>query len=424
MKRMRHYFAALLAALLLAAPLALPARALSAAEAKTAVLGYIARLVPTPGFGAEWFVLSLARGGVKNAPYYNGYYTRMETYVKGKGAVLDKDRPSANQRSTENSRLILALSAIGKDAADVGGVDLTAPLSDLEWVVRQGNNGAFNALLALDCGGYGTAQTRGALLAYILDNQSEGGGWAAAKRLPASADYTAMALQALAAYRGGAEAEDAIARALPVLSGLQLSNGSFGFEAEGANTESTSQVIIALTALGIDPTTDARFVKAGGNPVSAILAYQLTGGGFKHKPADAAADGMATDQAARALVAYDRFVHGEAPLYANLYEPHAHAYGEWAVRTAAACTQAGLEVRPCGQCLTAEETRVIEALGHDYASTVTPPTKRMGGHTMHVCARCGTSYVSDLTAKLPRTQGFAWWQWVLFIACFGWIWME
>jgi len=424
MKRMRHYFAALLAALLLAAPLALPARALSAAEAKTAVLGYIARLVPTPGFGAEWFVLSLARGGVKNAPYYNGYYTRMETYVKGKGAVLDKDRPSANQRSTENSRLILALSAIGKDAADVGGVDLTAPLSDLEWVVRQGNNGAFNALLALDCGGYGTAQTRGALLAYILDNQSEGGGWAAAKRLPASADYTAMALQALAAYRGDAGVSEAIARAIPVLSGLQLTNGSFGFEAEGANTESTSQVIIALTALGIDPAADARFVKAGGNPVSAILAYQLPSGGFKHKPADTEADGMATDQAARALVAYDRFVNGEGPLYANLYAPHAHAYGEWAVRTAATCVTAGLEYRACGRCLTAEETRAVPALGHDYISTVKPPTKQSEGHTMHACARCGDSYIDNLTAKVSRTAGFTLWDWVMYIVFFGWIWME
>jgi len=423
MKYIKKCFAALLAALLLAAPLALPAFAQTPAEAKDAVLGYIARAVLTPGFGAEWFVLSQAQGGVKNAAYYNGYYARVEVYVKGKGAVLDKDRPPENQRSTENSRLILALSAIGKDAADVGGIDLTAPLADLDWVTRQGNNGAFNALLALDCGGYGTAQTRGALLEYILDNQSEGGGWAAAKRLPASADYTAMALQALAAYRGSADAAAAIARAMPVLSGLQLANGSFGFEEEGANTESTSQVIIALTALGLDPTSDARFAKAGGNPVSAILAVQLAGGGFGHRPADAAADGMATDQAARALIAYDRFVKGEGPLYANLYAPHAHAYGEWAVRTAATCTQPGLEVRACGRCLTAEETRTVDALGHSYISTITPPTKQAGGYTTHVCARCGSDYIDSLTARLPRTVGFTWWDWVMFIALFGWIWM-
>ena len=424
MKHFKRTLAALLAALLLAAPLALPVFAQTPAEAKDAVLGYIARTATTPGFGAEWFVLSQARGGVKNAAYYNGYYTRVETYVKGKGAVIDKDRPPENQRSTENSRLILVLSAIGKDAADVGGVDLTAPLSDLDWVARQGNNGAFNALLALDCGGYGSAETRAALLEYILENESEGGGWAAAKRLPASPDYTAMALQALAAHRGGAGVDDAIARAMPVLSGLQLANGSFGFEEEGANTESTSQVIIALTALGIDPTSDARFVKEGGNPVSAILAYQLAGGGFKHKLADAVADGMATDQAARALIAYDRFVRGEGPLYVNLYAPHTHVLGEWAVRTAATCTETGLEARACGKCLTVEETRSVAALGHDYVSKVTPPTKRAGGFTTHTCVRCGSDYIDSLTAKLPRTEGFTFIDWILFIALFGWIWME
>ncbi|MDR2686357.1 MAG: terpene cyclase/mutase family protein, partial [Oscillospiraceae bacterium] len=341
-----------------------------------------------------------------------------------KGAVLDKDRPLATQRSTENSRLVLALSAIGKDAANVGGVDITAPLSDLDWVARQGNNGAFYALLALDCGGYCTAQARGELLGYILANESAAGGWAAAKRLPASADYTAMALQALAAHRDDAQVSAAIGRAVPVLSAMQNANGSFGFEEEGANTESTSQVIIALASLGIDPMTDVRFVKADGNPVSALLAYQLSSGGFRHKLADAAADGMATDQSARALVAYDRFVNGGDPLYTNLYTPHAHAYGEWVPRMAATCTGPGVECRACGQCLTAEETRAIEALGHSYESTVQQPTKQAGGYTVHSCSRCGSNYVDSYTAKLPRTSGFGWWDWVKFILFFGWMWME
>jgi len=424
MKRMKRVFAALLAALLIAAPLAIPAFAQTAAQAKDAVLGYIARVVPTPGFGAEWFVLSQARGGVKNVPYYNGYHARVEVYVKSKGAVIDSDRPLENQRSTENSRLILALSAIGKDAANVGGIDLTAPLSDIDWVARQGNNGAFNALLALDCGGYGTDETRVGLLEYILANESAGGGWAAAQRLPANPDYTAMALQALAAYRDDADVRAAIDRAVTVLSGLQLTNGSFGFEAEGANTESTSQVIVALTALVIDPVTDARFVKAGGNPVSALLAYQMASGGFKHKPADTAADNMATDQAARALVAYDRFVNGGDSLYDNLYAPHAHDFGEWVARATATCTAPGLDARACGKCLTAEETRVVPSPGHSYVSTVVPPTKQFGGHSLHSCTRCGNSYIDSLTARIPRTQGFSWWDWVKFIVFFGFIWME
>ena len=423
MRTIKKCFAALLAALLLAAPLALPAFAQTPAEAKAAVLDYIARAVPTPAFGAEWFVLAQARGGVKGAAYYSGYYARAEAYVQGKGAVIDRDRPLENQRSTENSRLVLALSAIGKDAASVGGYDLTAPLSDVSWVTKQGINGAFYALLALDCGGYCTATTRTDLLDTILANESDAGGWGAKKTLPADPDYTAMALQALAAHRDDAQVSAAVARAIPVLSALQNTNGSFGFEAEGPNTESISQVIIALTALGIDPATDARFVKAGGNPVSALLSYQLSGGGFKHKLTDTGADGMATEQAARALVAYDLLVNGGGALYADLYEPHAHAYGAWAVRTAATCTAAGTEYRACGKCLTEEETRSAAALGHNYTSKVTPPTKKAGGYTKHTCTRCGSSYTTDPTAKIKRTQGFTWWDWILFIVFFGWIWM-
>jgi hypothetical protein len=97
------------------------------------------------------------------------------------------------------------------------------------------------------------------------------------------------------------------------LSGVQLDNG--GFESWGSdNAESAAQVVVALTALEIDPATDARFVKNGDNPVTALLRFHESGG-FKHL-VDDAVDGMATDQGGYALVAYDRFVKGLSPLYA------------------------------------------------------------------------------------------------------------
>ena len=309
MKHARRTLAALLAALLLAALLALPVSAQTPAEAKDLALGYIARNLPAPAFGEEWFVLAQARGGVVNPQYYRDYYSRVESYVRGRGSAK-----LSSTRSTENARVILALSAIGKGAASVGGYDLTAPFTEMAWVTSQGVNGPVHALLALDSGGYGTAELRGTLLAYILDHEMASGGWSFSG-FAADPDMTSMALQALAAYRDDADVADAIGRALPALSAMQNANGGFSYEDEGANAESIAQVIIALTALGIDPQTDARFVKAGGNPVSALLGYQLANGGFKHKPADTTADGMATDQAARALVAYDRFAKGLSGLY-------------------------------------------------------------------------------------------------------------
>jgi len=420
MKRSKHWLAALLAALLIAAPLALPVFAQTPAEAKTQVLGYIAGSVKTPAFGSEWFVLAQARGGIKNAPYYKDYYTRAESYVK---SMANSSAKLSDRYSTENSRLILAVSSIGKNAADVGGFDLTAPLSDLEWLKKQGVNGPVYALLALDSGNYGTAQMRETLRTYILSQEMSSGGWSFSG-YAADADMTSMALQALAGYRDKTGVAEAVGRAVTFLSGLQLANGSFGFEEDGTNAESTAQVIIALSALGIDPVTDARFVKAGGNPLSALLAYQLANGGFKHKPADAAANPIATDQAARALVAYDRFIKGERFLYANMYAPHAHVLGEWTVRTAVTCIADGLEYQPCGGCLVEENTRTVAALGHKYTDTVTQPTKKAGGHTTHTCERCGNSYRDSYTEKIKRTQGFGFFDWILFIFCFGWIWMD
>lgn len=53
---------------------------------------------------------------------------------------------------------------------------------------------------------------------------------------------------------------------------MQSSDG--GFTSWGsANAESVAQVIVACTALGIDPDTDSRFVKDGGSAVDALLTF-------------------------------------------------------------------------------------------------------------------------------------------------------
>ena len=81
-----------------------------------------------------------------------------------------------------------------------------------------------------------------------------------------------------------------------------------------ATSESISQVVTALSALGIDPDTDARFVKDGGSAIDALLRYFVTGGGFKHIQSGEI-DGMATEQAYYALTAYYRFLTRQTSLY-------------------------------------------------------------------------------------------------------------
>lgn len=116
------------------------------------------------------------------------------------------------------------------------------------------------------------------------------GAGAAGRRLDysgkaADPDQTAMVLQALAPYRTQADVSAAIDRALNVLSGMQKDDGSF--DAWGASSsESISQVLVALCALGIDPAKDSRFVRANGAwLVSALMSFRVqteTGLAFGH----------------------------------------------------------------------------------------------------------------------------------------------
>ena len=262
-------------------------------------------------FGSEWLVIALARSG-RDVP--DSYYDSVVKAVQSaKGQLSDK-------KSTEYARTILALTAIGKDPADVGGYDLLAGLADMDDVTYQGINGAIFALLALDSGKYdvpaaaegGTQVTRDGLVAYILAQQLSDGGWALSGS-SADPDVTAMALQALAPYRTGDETVDAaVDKGVQLLSDMQLSDGGYSSWST-LNSESCAQVLIALATLGIDPVSDSRFVKNGLTVLDALLAYAVSGG-FRHT-VDGEADAIATEQALCALTAYARLLDGKTALY-------------------------------------------------------------------------------------------------------------
>lgn len=118
----------------------------------SAALARQASAVPSPGYGDEWTVLGLARGGyfTADSDYFARYYTDLAAKVPELTAASGRDGALNAYKSTDNSRVILALSAIGRDAAQVGGCDLTAPYADFAWVSNQGINGPIFALLALD----------------------------------------------------------------------------------------------------------------------------------------------------------------------------------------------------------------------------------------------------------------------------------
>ena len=70
-----------------------------------------------PTYGSEWVLMGLARADKLTDEIAQGYYENIEAYVTENGS--DKLHES---KSTENSRVIIALSSIGKDARDVAEI--------------------------------------------------------------------------------------------------------------------------------------------------------------------------------------------------------------------------------------------------------------------------------------------------------------
>lgn len=392
-------------------------------EAYAGAKAYIQSAVSAPVvsylFG-EWAVLGQARAKVPlSEAYIAAYYEKVVAYVKaniGSDGILrapdDKNTPVI----TDNERIVLALTAIGKDPANVGGENLLKALQnkDIMQVTDTSNtdiNGLVMGLLALNSRNY-TSDTSW-LVQAVLAQQNEDGSWrASADTKPVGdVDMTAMALQALAPYHkdGGNETVNtAVEKALNWLSGKYRS----GYD----SSESCAQVVIALSALNLDANTDARFTKTvEGKTLSVLgnlLQYRVAeNGGFKHQFADKAVNEMATEQALCAMAAYARFTEKANALYDMTDAACAHRFGEWQVTVAATCTKDGVSRRICSICGAVEE-KPVPATGHKFGAwTVTKAaTCTESGISTRKCSVCGTEetmIVPSLGHSMTATAGKA-----------------
>lgn len=278
---------------------------------------YLQAQIPEPtcaAVGGDWLVFGLARSGVKvPQKYFDAYYKNVEEYIVSVNGVLSR------KKNTEYSRVILAMSAIGKNPANVAGFNLLLPLGDFDETVRQGVNGAIFALLALDSGNYEIPEnpdaavqaTREGYVEEILSRQNEDGGWSLAGGT-SDVDLTAMALQALAKYRSDAAVSGAVERGLAWLEWEQEPNGAY-LSWDEENSESVSQVIVALTELGVS-LDDERFVKNGQTLPQVLERFACEDGSYRHT-LNGGGDEMATEQALYALAAIHRAETGETTLY-------------------------------------------------------------------------------------------------------------
>ena len=307
----------LIASWLLISSMVMGATPLELTKTLTDTSAYLIKTTPEPkvsSVGGEWLVLGLARAEV-NVPkdYYENYYKQVEKLVKDKKGVLHQ------RKYTEYSRVVLALTAIGKDPRNVAGYNLITPLTDYDKTVWQGINGPIFALLALDSGNYEVPEgLRDKYIDTILKHQLADGGFALSGK-KADADITGMALQSLAKYQNQPKVKVAIGKALTCLSQLQNKEGgysSWGIE----NAESTAQVLMALCELGVS-VEDSHFVKEGHTLVDNLLTFYQEPGGFYHTMEEKEVSVMATEQSFYALTNLQRISQGKSSLYRMVVVP-------------------------------------------------------------------------------------------------------
>lgn len=260
-------------------------------------------------YGDEWAVFLFTRTGSNlTDEQADGYLDSIiTTYTNPK---------SSARKPTTIARVILAVSALGKDAADLEGIDLLEMLCTNK-MISEGSNEAAWALIALDSCDYAVPEnalwTRETLIQEVLKFQNpDTGAFGLADNQSADLDMTAMCVQALAPYYNtNPEAKDAVDRALRFLQKQMDRNCDFG------SSETVSQVLIALTTLNRDPLlADNGFVKsAARNLITALNNYRTADGGYKHLMTDNASNNMAATQALQALTAYVRLKNGQTALY-------------------------------------------------------------------------------------------------------------
>ncbi|HEY2421168.1 MAG TPA: DUF4430 domain-containing protein [Neobacillus sp.] len=246
----------------------------------------------------EWEAIALKQANQNIPP----------TYLEGvKKLVMEKQ---AKFRSiTDTERYTLGILAAGGDPTNIEGYNLIEAIYNGD--VTKGLNGVAYALIALDSANFKvpeTAQwTREKLVQLLLEKQNQDGGWTwDITSLTSDIDTTGMVLVALAPYKNNAGVKEKIDSA------LQYVTKQFT-ESKIDNSSTAAQVIIALSALGIDA-NGSQFTKNNESLIQFLLTFQNTDGGFDWQGGDES-DPFTTAQGIQALAAYQLFVKGKGSLY-------------------------------------------------------------------------------------------------------------
>ena len=269
-----------------------------AEEGINSAVTYITEKHSTDGYayGDEWLIYALLRNGVEiSSDVQDAYYQSAAAEVK---------KWNADQKPTDIERVALTLTAMGKDITDVDGTDLVSMICNSE-KLSDGSNELIYALMALDAANAAIPAdakwSRNTIIEAMLGFQNENGGFGLTGKDSTSVDMTAMALQALAPYQERTEVKEAIDRAVSCLK--EEMRDDFGY----GTSESTAQVLLALSCLGIDPTSaEVGFGTPNFNMITNLMKYRQNDGGFSHLSNLTKSQEMSTVQVLQALDAYKK----------------------------------------------------------------------------------------------------------------------
>lgn len=275
----------------------------------------------------ESFLLGLGRAGYPvDASKYSSYYNSVKEQIAGnnnnnsyKASGMKMASAQSNgyfDSVTECAKVVVALNSIGYDPTNIDGVDITAQLNDAEGVEesfnRVGSYAYAYVLIALDTKQY-PSSNREIYVSKLLENQLDNGAWGY-NGTKTNIDMTGMVLAALAPYyNSNSSVKEAVDKALDFLSNAQAPSGAF---ADGSleNSNTTANVLLGLSELGINADIDPRFIKNGVSLVDALCSFAVKGGGFGWTDNTEASE-YATSQSYYALCSYFRLINGMNRLF-------------------------------------------------------------------------------------------------------------
>lgn len=270
----------------------------------------------------EWYMMDMA--AYANANPDSAYKTTDDT----KQTYINSAIASINQESvgeTTYAKAILALQSIGADPQKLYPADSDTAISAVDGLKALENHSssawvAPYTLMALNQGDYGTDALEQNIISSVLSNQAENGSWS---EWGDSIQTTANMIAGLAFYYDTDETvKTAVDKAVGYLSAAQKDDGTFDAYGYGSDANTAAMVVIGLSALDIDPDTDARFIKNGNSALDGLLSFALSDNSAFGYTNNTTANSYATEQGFRALVAasdlrnvYDFSANAVAPAY-------------------------------------------------------------------------------------------------------------